>query len=365
MKSTPAPGSYDDYWAARRESEHWWIDHQPFLQSRGYQLRRRYHADWTPSWRLPGAALPMYDCEDSRHGLNRLVLDAIRIEDGSKVVLKRVDTRHVELPIIQYLNSPDRRHHADNRAAPLLDTIPIPDDDNTVLIVMPFLRLFNSPIFRHLREVIDALGQFLQGLVFMHYHSIAHRDVCRLNLMMDASKVVPGGNNFNIPRAEENDLSLHYSWKDRCSVEPVAYYLIDFGLSRYFPEGVEAAASFGRYGQDRTVPEFKWEVPHNPFKVDIYQLGNTFLNVLARFPENRGHLLPLLRSMTADDPNARPTALEALMELEALSVHIPGDELTIPMVYEADGDDSSCSEEEDLDHEITSEDDHELVELGE
>ncbi|KAF7306340.1 Protein kinase domain-containing protein [Mycena indigotica] len=296
----------------------------------------------------------MEHSEDGRHGLNDLVLDAIRVEDGAKVVLKRVDTRRIELSLIQYLNSPNCRHHAHNRTALLLDTIPVPDDDNTALIVIPFLRVFNSPIFRHLQEVVEALRQFLQGLVFMHYHSIAHRDVCRTNLMMDASRVVPGGNSFARPQSEEHDFSLHFRWKDRCSVAPVAYYFIDFGLSRFFPQGVEAAASFGRYGQDRTVPEFKWDVPHNPFKVDIYQLGNTFLKVLARYPENRQHLLPLLRSMTADSPTARPTAFEALTELEALSGHIPADELMKPMTYEAD-EDSPDSEEEDLDYEITSE----------
>ncbi|KAF7306345.1 Protein kinase domain-containing protein [Mycena indigotica] len=354
--TTGVPNEHRDYWSTRVPTEQcqWWINHQPFLLSIGYQLRRRYHADWIPSWRLPGATVSKEHSEDSVHGLNSLVLDAIRIADGTKVVLKRVDTRDVELSVVQYLNSPNVRHHAHNRTALLLDTIPIPDDDNTILIVMPFLRVFNSPIFRHLQEVIEALRQFLQGLAFMHSHFIAHRDVCRTNLMMDASKVVPGGSHFDDPSTQESNLSLRFCWRDRCSVEPIAYYFIDFGLSRYFPGGVETAFNFGRYGQDRTVPEFKWEVPHNPFKVDIYQLGNTFLRVLARFPENREYLLPLLRTMTANDPNARPTALEALTELEALGEHIPEPEpeLVKSMEYERDYD-SPDTEEEDLYHEIT------------
>lgn len=28
-----------------------WAQYQPWLESLGYQLRRRYRPDWTPSWR--------------------------------------------------------------------------------------------------------------------------------------------------------------------------------------------------------------------------------------------------------------------------------------------------------------------------
>lgn len=30
--------------------EHFWVQHQPLLLSRGYKLRERYHPDWIPSW---------------------------------------------------------------------------------------------------------------------------------------------------------------------------------------------------------------------------------------------------------------------------------------------------------------------------
>ncbi|KAJ7129950.1 hypothetical protein C8R46DRAFT_1142659, partial [Mycena filopes] len=47
-------------WADMRErhkrlspSEEWWVKQEPFLLSRGYALRPRYHPKWVPSWYLP------------------------------------------------------------------------------------------------------------------------------------------------------------------------------------------------------------------------------------------------------------------------------------------------------------------------
>ena len=44
-----------------------WRDKQPFLASRGYNLRPRYHPDWVPSWDADQAISPLR-CEDY-HGL--------------------------------------------------------------------------------------------------------------------------------------------------------------------------------------------------------------------------------------------------------------------------------------------------------
>ncbi|KAF7306395.1 Protein kinase domain-containing protein [Mycena indigotica] len=45
------------YMKTRSASEHFWVNHQRFLRSRGYELRPRYHSDWVPSWTLPGATV--------------------------------------------------------------------------------------------------------------------------------------------------------------------------------------------------------------------------------------------------------------------------------------------------------------------
>ena len=56
---------------------------------------------------------------------------------------------------------------------------------------------------------------------------------------------------------------------------PVRYYYIDFGLSTQFPEGASPLV-VGDVGRDNEVPELSEDVPYDPFKVDVYALGNLF-----------------------------------------------------------------------------------------
>lgn len=44
-----------------RKSEIYWVARQPFLESRGYQLRPRYRPGWVKSWTSP----PKYNVEDA------------------------------------------------------------------------------------------------------------------------------------------------------------------------------------------------------------------------------------------------------------------------------------------------------------
>lgn len=123
----------------------------------------------------------------------RNVLDAIRIKDDSRVVLKYVLAKGNEHQIALYLSTSQLRSDPRNRTVPLVEVISLPSDNDHVLLVMPYLRVFNKPRFHCRGEVIDALRQFLQvscvwlplwvyllivvlqGLEFMHEHSIAHR----------------------------------------------------------------------------------------------------------------------------------------------------------------------------------------------
>ncbi|KAG5652517.1 hypothetical protein H0H81_004747 [Sphagnurus paluster] len=109
-------------------------------------------------------------------------------------------------------------------------------------------------------------------------------DACTYNLMMDGSKIIPSGFDFVYPLPIVKGLYEKFSWHTRRSVGPNKYYLIDFGLSRYYPEGVDVEYQIGAIGQDRSVPEFALPLnpyPYNPFKLDIYQLGNSFRKLSA------------------------------------------------------------------------------------
>lgn len=98
--------------------------------------------------------------------------------------------------------------------------------------------------------------------------------------MMEA-RIIPKGWHFVAPYSHDG-IRVGIDSAPRASMRPpIAYYVIDFGLSQEYrdilPQNVTAV---GRYGQDKTVPELSDTVPYNPFKVDIYQLGNVSMKVV-------------------------------------------------------------------------------------
>jgi hypothetical protein len=54
----------------------------------------------------------------------------------------------------------------------------------------------------------------------------------------------------------------------------VKYYFVDYGISSYFPAGSQRELVLGVAGRDQDVPELSNEVPYDPFKVDIFTVGN-------------------------------------------------------------------------------------------
>jgi serine/threonine protein kinase len=122
-------------------------------------------------------------------------MDAIRISDGTRVVLKSMSTRgHPnEIPIQQHFSSPPLASDPKNHCVPLYEVIPNPDMPERSFIVMPLLLPCDKPPFQTVGEVLDMLSQLIevrlslcglrsafadqsdQGLDFMHKQGVAHR----------------------------------------------------------------------------------------------------------------------------------------------------------------------------------------------
>ncbi|SJL11189.1 uncharacterized protein ARMOST_14592 [Armillaria ostoyae] len=311
--------------------EIFWRDTYHFLCERGYKLRPRYHPDWVPSWK-PGRELDAEDwqCIHGRGAVN----DAFSLKTQAKVVLKVIESD--ELPILRIFNDPSVRSLPNNRTVPILETIHLEDDPGKkVIIVMPFLRWFFDPPFETLHQILDACQQLLSGLAFIHEHHVAHRlvfpirlipkcvdicftrDACYLNIVMDSSRLIPKGFQLNDPWIAA-DVKSSYKAGSRSSVHPINYYYIDFELSVIVND--EEPLAYGRVGLDRSVPEWATpDKPYNPYKLDIYQLGNVFRKEFTERYIGVEVLLPLVESMTQPIPNERPTAAEALATLEAVS----------------------------------------------
>ena len=77
-------------------------------------------------------------------------MDAVRTQDGARVVMKEVATWKLkeEMPIALYLSSDATRGDPRNCTVPILDVLLLPDTDESTLSVMPMLLSFDDLPFR-------------------------------------------------------------------------------------------------------------------------------------------------------------------------------------------------------------------------
>lgn len=98
-----------------------------------------------------------------------------------------------EIETGKYFSTKEVASDPRNHCVPFYDVFDVPDDKDKVMFVMPALRMFDDPPFETVGEVIDFIRQilevccnitrcvlqsdqlFMQGLLFMHTHHVAHR----------------------------------------------------------------------------------------------------------------------------------------------------------------------------------------------
>ena len=95
---------------------------------------------------------------------------------------------------MELFSSNRRQQDAHNHCVPLLDIFDDDEDEDACFIVMPLLRIYNSPGFDSVDEILDFVRQTLQvsfftdafsvsvvqaclsqGLIYMHALNVAHR----------------------------------------------------------------------------------------------------------------------------------------------------------------------------------------------
>ncbi|CDO78153.1 hypothetical protein BN946_scf184658.g5 [Trametes cinnabarina] len=267
--------SNEEFFAVLTPVELWWQERQPFLAEHGYMLRPRHRHGWVASW-LRDPSIDWFLAEDrfSMQGMRGHLLDARQTSDNKLVLIKRIRRDSPEIDIATYLSSPEMREDPRNHSVPVLDVICDPLDDTVSFLIMPFLKEIDNPPFESIENVLDCCEQLLEGLVFMHEKGVAHRDCSYRNLMVDANPLYPQGfhaiADMGLPDSPF-DLAPRLSRRG----VPLRYYYIDFGIStRYMPDEPREPV-LGRWGLDRSVPELSDEVPYDPFKVDVFILGNT------------------------------------------------------------------------------------------
>ena len=91
------------------------------------------------------------------------------------------------------------------------------------------------------------------------------------NFLMDADAMFPEG--FHPVRySYKRDYSGWATYIPR-SVAGVKYYYADFGISVHIPEEPRKFVT-GVLGRDQEPPELSATIPYDPFKLDIFIIGN-------------------------------------------------------------------------------------------
>jgi len=100
------------------------------------------------------------------------------------------------------------------------------------------------------------------------------RDCVMNNILMDADAMYPEG--FHpVILSSTPDYSASAKFKSRTTAG-VKYYFVDFGISTHFPEAVSPMLVTGILGRDQDPPELSKTELYDPFKLDIFIIGNMF-----------------------------------------------------------------------------------------
>ncbi|KAL0952417.1 hypothetical protein HGRIS_006691 [Hohenbuehelia grisea] len=310
------PGALD-------HGEEFWRDHCEWLHKSGYKLRPRYQPDWKPSWEA--TKKEWFMCEDGIAPRHFKTLDARRVSDGKRVMLKRYDKsiHPHEADIAQFLSSEQLLSDPGNHCVPIYEVLQVPDSAEELILVMPELRDYGNPEFETLGELVEFFRQIFEGVQFMHKHHVAHRDISTLNVMMDASSLfLDEYHPYKLQRKLDLSGPARYSTRTQT---PVKYYLTDFGLSRKYDPEAGPPREIPIRGGDKTVPEFQKPLdPCDPFPTDVYYVGNLIRQNFTEGYKFASPVLgldfmkPLIADMVQDDPSKRPTMDEVVKRFDGI-----------------------------------------------
>ncbi|KIY47824.1 hypothetical protein FISHEDRAFT_44544, partial [Fistulina hepatica ATCC 64428] len=240
--------------------------------------------------------------------------------DGQAVVVHLIRIGHrgeAQTRVLRHLAALPDILRADNHTLPMLREIQLFDD--LILGVFPYVlcsadeAIWGPPRHLHLLDdVLDIIMQALEGIAFIHEHGVAHRDCFLDNFLQQ--------------------------WYPSTAVLPPTVvrprvYLIDFETSVCFPDAtpaserrmsdhpMEARGSVPEHYARPRAPELKTraERPYDPFALDIWQLGRQ----LDFIRTNVAEIDDLFATFWNADPEARPTAAQALRQLRTLVRDLP------------------------------------------
>ncbi|EJD47838.1 hypothetical protein AURDEDRAFT_163298 [Auricularia subglabra TFB-10046 SS5] len=278
----------------RLDHELTWVRMHSYLEEHGYRTRPRYQPAWTPSW-MNNPKTSRLLCEDGFWPIKYNILDATRIKDGAQVVMKLLNTDkdQFSVPQMQYFSTDSRRTDPRNHCVPLLELLSLDDDPSSVILVQPRLVPWDIWPFKRVDEVVEFLSQIFEGIAYLHEHHMVHLDASWGNIMMDGLHLFLEPNHPSSPETKASGRGDARHIARHQSKQPVKYYFIAFDQSVRFPDPATSYPVRRTRGQDTTLPEDWLPDPYDPFKADIYCLGNFILVHLLNAYTNVEFIRPL------------------------------------------------------------------------
>ena len=91
-------------------------------------------------------------------------MDATRISDGAYVTLKTIkpSVHPYEADIGTYLSSEPLSSDPKNHCVPIYEVLQVPDVDDKIVLVMPFLRRYDHPSLQTFGESVDFFQQVFE-----------------------------------------------------------------------------------------------------------------------------------------------------------------------------------------------------------
>ncbi|KAF7313588.1 NADH-cytochrome B5 reductase [Mycena chlorophos] len=287
----------------------------PLIESKGYKIADDLNPDRVDAFK----ERPKGPVEEP---LYPHLLVGTRMWDKRPVMLKLSRTDLWEATIFEHLASiPD----PDNHTIPFYDLITPPEEPTSeyqwCIIITPRLTDCRDSHLRTVRDLVDFVTQVVEGVCFMHRYNVAHTDVARTNIVWDERPNVP-----DHVRVEPDSLLSRWFKKKPPVVRK--YWFIDFGLACSFSSYESRGLVKGLCGQHRNIPELSEEVAYDPFPLDIRQIGEMLNRDYLALYKGAQFLVPWVAKLRHDDPTQRPTATQALAELQHLTSSLSEEKLS-------------------------------------
>ncbi|KAJ7134582.1 kinase-like domain-containing protein [Mycena epipterygia] len=294
----PSPPELPDDVVPADCGEDEWQSLRPFLKYRGYRLVTQRDtalvmAEATNEPVPEEWAGPPQD-DDALYSASNTgaIFEGFRLSDSRRVVFKIVDSsQNYEADIYTYLRLDDPAISEDprNKAIPVFEIMEI-TPTRSIVVTEAWGPHWNYPNPIDTWEEFAEFGrQVLEGLAFLHSHRIAHLDISDGNILAG-----PPGEHKPKPQR--------------------AYAFIDFELSIIYSESDRGPYSVTGSVATYVAPEMSETVSYDPFKADIWQMGE----LLSLAAKERGFemesLVTLLAKMKHEIPDERPTAEQALAQ---------------------------------------------------